>query len=342
MRPVLVALTVIGALTGRTLAADTIELTNGDRITGTIIELKAGTLEMQVGTKGKVTVPWKEVTAIETSTPQRIKLTSGDVVEGATFVRRRDGVFVAAPALAGQRPVTPADIAGIAVPERPPWTGGVSGLLAGTSGNSETLILGARLNLLRDTEDDRLEFYGRGDFGQQEDPDDGEDETTVQKATGGVNYDYIFHDPWFVGTLLQFDHDFLQDLVLRTRIGAGPGYRFIKTEDMELLGRAGIAYVNEDYRDSSDTEDRSFVAGYLSERYRWTISETQRLMQGLDITPNLEDFGDTLFHFDIAFQQDVAKGFFLEVSFADDYDTEPAEGRKKNDMTYGLGLGYRL
>jgi hypothetical protein len=30
------------------------------------------------------------------------------------------------------------------------------------------------------------------------------------------------------------------------------------------------------------------------------------------------------------------------VSFADDYDTEPAEGRKKNDVTYGLGLGYRF
>jgi hypothetical protein len=26
----------------------------------------------------------------------------------------------------------------------------------------------------------------------------------------------------------------------------------------------------------------------------------------------------------------------------DDYDTEPAEGRKKNDVTYGAGLGYRF
>jgi putative salt-induced outer membrane protein YdiY len=111
---------------------------------------------------------------------------------------------------------------------------------------------------------------------------------------------------------------------------------------MELLGRAGIAYINETYRDSLDTEDRSFVAAFLSERYRRTISETQRLIQGIDITPNLEDFGDTLFHVDIAFQQDVARGTFLDVSFADDYDTEPAEGRKKNDVTYGLGLGYRF
>ena len=62
----------------------------------------------------------------------------------------------------------------------------------------------------------------------------------------------------------------------------------------------------------------------------------------MDITPNLEDVGDTLFHFDLTFQQDVAKGFFLDLSIADDYDTEPAEGRKKNDITYGLGLGYRL
>jgi putative salt-induced outer membrane protein len=340
MRALVIAALLLGAVGAS--AADVIELANGDRISGTVVELKGGTLVMQVGDKGKVTVPWKEVTSIEMATPQRIKLASGDVVEQATFVRQDDGVFVSAPALAGQRPVAPADIAGIAVPERPPWEGFASVLAAGTSGNSETLVLGARANLLRDTEDDRLEFYGRGDFGQQEDPDTGEDETTVQKATGGVNYDYFFLEPWFVGAFTQFDHDFLQDLVLRTRIGAGPGYRFIKTEDMELLGRAGIAYVNENYRDSSDTEDRSFVAAFLSERYRWTLSETQRLIQGLDITPNLEDFGDTLFHFDIAFQQDVAKGIFLDVSFADDYDTEPAEGRKKNDMTYGVGLGYRF
>jgi putative salt-induced outer membrane protein YdiY len=101
----------------------------------------------------------------------------------------------------------------------------------------------------------------------------------------------------------------------------------------------GVAYVNEDYRDE---EDKSFAAAVISERYRWTISETQRLIQGIDITPNLGDFGDTLFHFDIAFQQDVAKGFFLDISFADDYDTEPAEGKQTNDMTYGLGLGYRF
>jgi putative salt-induced outer membrane protein len=323
-------------------AADTVELTNGDRITGTITEMMGGKLIMQVGEKGKVTIPWKEVAAVETSNPQRIKLASGDVIEEATFVRRTDGVYVTAPAVSGERPVTPADIAGIAVPARPPWKGFVSAFAAGTSGNSETFGVGARANLLRESDDDRLEFYGRGDFSQQEDPDNGEDETTVQKATGGVNYDYFVHEPWFVGAFTQFDHDFLQDLVLRTRIGAGPGYRFIKREDMELLGRVGIAYVNENYRSSSDTEDRSFVAAFLSERWRWTLSETQRLLQGLDITPNLEDFGDTLFHFDIAFQQDVAKGIFLDVSFADDYDTDPAEGRKKNDTTYGVGLGYRF
>jgi hypothetical protein len=55
-----------------------------------------------------------------------------------------------------------------------------------------------------------------------------------------------------------------------------------------------------------------------------------------------EDFGDTLFHFDLTFRQDVAKGFFLDVLFVDDYDTLPAEGRKKNDITYGAGLGYRF
>ena len=340
MRALVIATLLLGAVAA--WAADVGELANGDRISGTVVDLKDGTLTMQVGTKGKVTVPWKEVTSIEMATPQRIKLASGDVVEQATFVRHEDGVFVAAPALAGQKPVTPADIVGIAVPERPPWEGYASTFIAGTSGNSETLVLGARANLLRDTEYDRLEFYGRGDFGQQEDPDNGEDETTVQKATGGVNYDYFVHEPWFVGAFTQFDHDFLQDLVLRTRFGAGPGYRFIKRPDMELLGRVGIAYINENYRDNSDTEDRSFVAAFASERWRWTLSETQRLIQGLDVTPNLEDFGDTLFHFDITFQQDVARGFFLDVSLADDYDTEPAEGRKKNDVAYGLGLGYRF
>lgn len=342
MRTILGAMSLVCTVAGVVAAADVVELGNGDRISGTIVELKAGTLTMQVGTKGKVTIPWKEVTAIETSNPQRIKLTSGDVVEGATFVRRGDGVYVSAPAVAGQRPVAPADIAGIAVPEHPPWEGGVSAVVAGTSGNSETLAMGAKANFLRDTDNDRLEFYGRGDFATQEDRDTGKDETTLQKATAGANYDYFIHEPWFLGVFTRFDHDFLQDLTLRSQVGGGPGYRFIKQENMELLTRIGVAYVNENYRKSSPTEDRDFVAGFAGERYRWTISETQRLLQGIDVTPNLQDFGDTLFHFDITFQQDVAKGFFLDVSFGDDYDTKPAEGRKKNDIIYGVGLGYHL
>ena len=341
MRIVLaIFLALVAAMTAH--ATDVVELTNGDRVSGKIVELKAGILEMQLGTKGKFTVPWKEVAAIEMAEPQRIKLATGDLVEDATFVRGPEGTYVASPQFSGRLPVRPEDIAGIAVPSRPPWEGAVSALAAGTSGNSETLVLAARLNLLRDADRDRLEFYGRGDFGQQEDPDNGEKETTVQKATGGINYDYFIYDPWFVGAFTQFDHDFLQDLVLRTRIGGGPGYRFIKNDAMELLGRVGVAYVNEDYRSSSDTEDRSFVAAFVGERFRWTISDTQKLLQGIDITPNLEDFGDTLFHFDLTFRQDVVKGFFLDILFVDDYDTKPAEGRKKNDITYGAGLGYRF
>jgi putative salt-induced outer membrane protein YdiY len=342
MRSLLAVFLALGVATSA-LAADVIELTNGDRVTGTIVELKGGTLVKQIGEKGTVTVPWTEVAAIEMANPQRVKLVSGDVIEQATFVRGPEGsVFAVSPAFAGQRPVQPEEIAGIAVAEGPVWEGAVSTLAAGTSGNSETLVLAARADLLRNTDDDRLEFYGRGDFGQQEDPDDGEDETTVQKATGGINYDYFFLDPWFVGVFTQFDHDFLQDLVLRTRIGGGPGYRFINTETMELLGRAGVAYINENYRSSSETGDRSFVAAVLSERFRWTISDSQTLLQGIDITPNLGDFGDTLFHFDLTFRQDVAKGFFLDVAFAEDYDTDPAEGREKSDITYGAGLGYRF
>jgi putative salt-induced outer membrane protein len=341
MRIVLaIFLALVAATTAR--ATDVVELTNGDRVSGKVVELKAGILVMELGKKGKFTVPWKEVAAIEMAEPKRIKLATGDLVEDATFVRGPEGTFVASPQFSGTRPVRPEDIAGIAVPPSPPWEGAVSALAAGTSGNSETLVLAARLNLLRDTERDRLEFYGRGDFGQTEDPDTGENETTVQKATGGINYDYFIYDPWFVGAFTQFDHDFLQDLVLRTRIGGGPGYRFIKNEAMELLGRVGVAYVNENYRSSSETDDRSYVAAFVQERFRWTISDTQKLLQGIDITPNLEDFGDTLFHFDLTFRQDVAKGFFLDVLFADDYDTEPAEGRKKNDITYGAGLGYRF
>src|SRR5262249_15606517 len=149
------------------------------------------------------------------------------------------------------------------------------------------LAANAKLNFLRETDNDRLEFYGRGDYAQQKNQNTDRDETTVQKATGGVNYDYVIYDPGLLGVFTRFDHDFFQDLVLRSQFGGGPGYRFIKREDMELLGRIGVAYVHEDYRSSSPTPDRSFVAGFASERYRWTISETQRLLQGLDVTPNL-------------------------------------------------------
>ncbi len=318
-------------------AGDVIELKNGDRLTGTIVKMTDDRLVITTPYAKEVAVDWTEVTAVQSDTPHIVRLKPDDFVT-ARFVKKADGVYLESDDLRSVKPIALDQVATIGITPGAHWTGAIAGSLGGAQGNSNTIVAGATAELIRASDQDRFRLAGALQYAEQEDQDTGESDLTAQFARGGAYYDYYLGPHWAIGGYGVLEHDKLEDLSLRTIVGAGPGYYFFRTKTRLLRTYLGLAYVNENY--NGPTEDRSYISLALGDEFRWAFSDTLSVYQLLDVYPSLEDTSDVVLHAAVGLRQKIAFGLFVDVGLEDDYDTKPADGKESNDFRYALQLGY--
>lgn len=314
------------------LAADQVELKNGDHLSGTVVKYTGETLVFTTPYAKEIPIAWAEVQSLSTDAPYWVKLTSGEYVS-ARFVSHGDGVHLESETVEGTGPVALADVVTIGIPPGARWGADVKAVLNGSQGNTETLAFGAAAEATRETDADRLRFGG---LIARESRDS---EDTVKNTRGWGSYDYHLGAHWDVGGFVTLEYDHFKDLDLRTVVGAGPGYRFIDDKTMLFKVHAGLAYVNENFSNESDND---YITAVVGDEFRWSISESRSVYQLLDVYPSLAEGKDVFLHAEVGFRQSLMQGLFLEVALVDDFDNLPAQGTKKNDFRYLLQLGYHL
>src|SRR3954454_20289056 len=225
-RAALIFVTVI-VCAAPALAADVVELQNGDRLTGAIEKFDGEKVTITTPYADKVAVDWKLVVGLTTDKPEWVKLKTGEYVS-ARFTPRADGLYLETESLESSRPVHLDEIAAIGLKPGARWSGTVALVVNGTEGNSQNFALGAAVEGIRESDDDRLRLAGRIDRAESDHKE------SVKSTRGEAHYDYFLGPHWYLagGLTLEFDH--FKVLDLRTTVGAGPGYRFIDTKKMLL------------------------------------------------------------------------------------------------------------
>jgi putative salt-induced outer membrane protein YdiY len=205
--------------------------------------------------------------------------------------------------------------------------------VSGSTGNTETLVVGGAGAVQRDTDADRMRLGVRTEYEERD------NELSVQRTRGFADYDYYLGKKWYLTGLVRLEHDKFQDLSLRTTVGGGPGYRFFDRDDLKLRVYAGLAYVNENF---NEDPDRDFLSALAGDEFRWKITESLSIYQLAEVYPSLDDVTDTLIHVEAGERQTLIKGMFVDFGVVNEYDTEPAEGKKKNDFRYLGQIGYEF
>lgn len=310
---------------------DVVTLKNGDRVTGELVQMTGGKVVVKTDWAGDVSVDFEDVATIECSRSLPIEFTTGEIITGR-LEKRGDGTYLVSEVLPSGIPLKLEDVESIAKPEPKIWSGDFRLGFGYSSGNTDTMSVSAGAEVRRVTDIDTFRIYANTNYEERD------NESSAQRTWGGSDYEYNFTERWYGKAYLILENDKFKDLNLRTTVGVSTGYKFIKEDDMLLQGDIGPAYINENYR--GDTEDKDFVALALGERFEWKISEGQSLIQTLLVFANTERFSDTLFNFALTYKQTVVGALYFDLTVADDYDTEPAEGTKRNDFRMTAGLGY--
>jgi putative salt-induced outer membrane protein YdiY len=327
--------------------ADQISLTNGDRLTGTIVKSDGKELVIQTEAAGTVTVHWDAIDGVESSKPLHFELKNGRSVTGP--VTTKEGQFEVS-TRAGAIEYSKADIAAIRSEEEQRtyersfypslsenWTGGANVGFALTRGNSQTKNFALGFNADRETRNDKLSLYANSVYSANDAPG-AIPATTANTIFGGLRYDRDLGPRIFGFVNADYMHDELQTLDLRQTYGGGIGFHAIKSESTKLDLLAGVNYTREEYTAFT----RDFPAGTFGEEFSYKFSQAMEFTQSAFYYPDFSDTGEYRATANAGLTTKVNRWLGWQFSFGDVYVTNPPLGRKNNDIIFTTGLNLTL
>jgi putative salt-induced outer membrane protein YdiY len=301
--------------------ADEVRLSNGDRLTGTVVSLADGTLTFKTP-HGDLKLPWADVAAIRID--RQLLVTTGTApARLMTF----DSTTGAGPALA--------DIAAIAEPAPPvAWDGGANAGLLTTGGNTDISSLRLDGQLTARTALDRYTASGVVNRAH----DSGRD--TAENWTTAFAYSRFLTKRLFADANTIFTNDRFRDLDLRTALGVGLGYQVWDTPSASLSFNGGYGWVNENF---DTAPDDSYSA--LREAVKLDLFFANKRVLAFHHHDGY--FGVTgddnlFFRAQNGLRFALAGALVSTVQLDVDYDRTPAPGRVSTDRSFAFTLGYRF
>ena len=211
--------------------------------------------------------------------------------------------------------------------------------LAGTSGNAKTASFTTPISLARVSNTSKTTAYFN--FIRASADVSGVSSTTAQAVRGGWAYNRNLRPRLFVTVFNDYEYDRFQSLDLRTVIGGGLGYIAWKSDRGRLDLVGGADYNREKFDPSPKPAfTRNSAEAYWGDDWNFKLNSRANFMQSYRMFNNLSQSGDYRQNFDVGVGVKLSKILTWNASFSDRFLSNPAAGRKKNDVLYTTGLGF--
>ena len=236
----------------------------------------------------------------------------------------------------------PPPVAAPAAPVLPksPWENSASLGLTLNKGNTDTLLVTAAILSTRKDPNSRHEWALGADVTYGEDKGD----NTADSGHAFTQYNYLFTEKFYGYARVDGMYDDISDIVYRFSFSPGVGYYFIKNKQTTLSGEAGPGVITErlNGRNGAKDTDDTYMTIRLAERLEHKFSDTVKLWQSLEFLPQVDRFGNFLINAELGVETALSKKMSLRTYLVDNYDNEPAPGRKNNDIKLVAAIGYKF
>ncbi len=326
----------LGLLSGTTWA-DSVVLDNGDRLSGTVVQMTAEALGIATPYAGTIKLPWTRVSRIETDAPVRLRLADGTELDGQLQGADAGQLRVRIGSLAETAPLALDRVAAINPPRHPDRTVLKGRASAGGSfvqGNTDAQTLHLSGELVARNPTQRVTLDGELNEAEQ----DGAD--TASNWRLGLKVDHFVSPRTYFYANTRFDHDSQADLDLRSTLGAGVGRQLIDRDDLTLSVEGGASLVNEDY---ASAVDQRFPGARAALKYEQTFWQGRlTLFHHSDFLLSLESLDDYLYQSRTGLRLPIGNGLSLGTQINVDYDAVPAAGKDTTDTALIFKLDYTI
>ena len=318
--------------------ADEIHLKNGDRMTGKVINMENEKLVIKTSYAGEITIKWSEISTLKTDEPIRVVLSDETSLKGFTK-----------PAESGKMKIKMGkivetvsfDLNEVRSLNPKPKTveptvkikGHINAGLNIAKGNSDSATHHLDGEFVARTKKNR---YTLGvEYNRSEEKGD----KTANNALGSLKYDHFLNEKWFLYSNASFEKDDFKDLNLRTGLGVGAGYQFLETQSTNLSLETGLAYVNVDYDQGTDS---SYPAGRWSLNLdRYFFDKIVQFFHFHEGFVGFEDPDEIFIRSRTGLRLPIYKNINVTTQYNVDWDKSPKPGLEKVDEIYLLTLGYQ-
>jgi putative salt-induced outer membrane protein YdiY len=320
-----------------TVAADQLQLENGDIITGRIIRMENQKLVFKTDYAGEISVAWEKIVKAITEDPIKVVLKDGSILAGYTGETVKDSIT-----LKGQQHEIPvllelAEVKAINPIHKPAVKIKARANFGITQerGNTDTDQTHIDGEFTARTEENRFMLGGE----LNDEKNGGVSSADNWNAYG--QYNHFITERGFLYAFGLFEYDEFTDLDLRSTLSVGPGYQFFESDELNLFVAAGPGYVNEDFIEAEDTNYA--IAGWTISYDQYFFDKTFQLFHRQNGYIQGDDTDNWLIKTRQGIRFPVYKGFTTTFQYNYDYDNQPsAEADKKWDSKLMFLLGYEL
>lgn len=316
--------------------ADTIVLTNGDRLTGTVTHLTGGKIGFDTPDAGTVSIDMEAVASIVTVHPVTIVLKdytriSGRLTQGTTAfnVSPVDG--------SASQQIDPRRISSLSpvVQQEDRWrlTGRLGVGVADVQGNTQV----RRFN----TDDELVARRGRDrwTFGLRAAQTTQNSNEAEANANTRLKYDRFVSERLYVFGGSSLEHDRLKSLRLRATIGAGAGFQGIETSTTTLSVESSLDRIRTDYFRGPD--NLSWAMQVAIRFDHWVLPDRVQVFHMDQNFLDLSDLGHSFVRTQTGVRLPLRAGLMLTVELDLDWDGNPSPGRRSVDRTLAFNFGYK-
>ena len=325
--------------------ADVVWLANGDRVTGEVVRLQHGKLELHTDSIGDVWIEWNDISRIESEYQFQIERTDGTRITG-TIEKSSDQDTLTVIGESETVSFAHENVVRISQIEDTFWEGLQGSLTMGYSFTKASDVAQGNLGF-RATHRDEIRSWTI-DGGTIITSDQADENT--QRSNLSLSTTRFRSNRWFNSYLLGLESNDELRLNLRSSLGAGIGRYLIQTNTSELSLVGGLLGTAENLNPEDDGDpatksasSQESVEGMFGVDYSRYIFDdpTVDLSVSLFAFPSITQSGRTRAQFDVNLRWALIHDLFWDLAYYNTYDSEPPSGSTStNDYGVVTSIGY--
>ena len=362
------------ALLAASARADTVVLTNGDHLTGSVTQLDGGKLTVHTDYAGDVVIAFDKVSSVKMDKPVVLSLTVPpppgqkksnkriDIRKEEITAIDHSGKDYTVTTAKGTEEIAAAQLTTVRTAAAQQayeeslhpgwlhdWTAVANVSFALARGNSDTTTVGTGITLVRPTRTDKTSLY----YNEIYTHDGLLDQTTANHTAAGARYDHNINPKLFAFGTADFATDALQYLDLRSVLGGGFGWHAIAKPKQQFDVLGGLVWTHENYGSFNTpnptppplniftpAETNSFAALDFGEQFTQKLGANSVFTEQAYIFPDLADTSQYRSTLNAGLSTKIKSFLSWQTTVSDVYVTNPPSGTKNNDFILTTGLGF--